>query len=132
MKQKQTRQLKVVKKQPNKWLLIGILIFYITIDVLLINYIIIPAYSHFQEVKEEKEYKEILKTAKAHTFPYHHYTREEINSLNVVNLVELCVYLFESKLTYTAGRLVLRYHPHVIVYAEGFYDTKTIYRVKGE
>ena len=26
MKQKQTRQLKVVKKQPNKWLLIGILI----------------------------------------------------------------------------------------------------------
>ena len=69
--------------------------------------------------------KEILKTAKAHTFPYHRYTREEINSLNVVNLVELCVYLFENKLTYTAGRLVLLYHPHVIVYAEGFYDTKT-------
>ena len=69
--------------------------------------------------------KEILKTAKAHTFPYHRYTREEINSLNVVNLVELCVYLFENKLIYTAGRLVLRYHPHVIVYAEGFYDTKT-------
>ena len=69
--------------------------------------------------------KEILNKAKAHTFPYHRYTREELNSLNVVNLVELCVYLFENKLTYTTGRLVLRYHPHVIVYAEGFYDTKT-------
>ena len=63
MKQIPNRQLKVVKKQPNKLVLLGILLFYITIDVLLINYIIVPAYSHFQEVKEEKEYQEILKTA---------------------------------------------------------------------
>ena len=69
--------------------------------------------------------KQILKEAKAHTFSHRSYTREEINTFNIVNLSELCVFFFENKLTYTAGRLVLHDHPHVIVYAEGFYDTKT-------
>lgn len=73
----------------------------------------------------ERYHKEVLSKAKAHTFPYRRYSQEEINLLNSVNTIEVCVFISASGLSYQAGRLLVRNHPHVIVYPEGFYDTQS-------
>ena len=54
------------------------------------------------------------------------YTQEEINAYNLVNIVGLCIFISEKSVLYKADRLVLAKFPHVIVYAEGFYDTKSL------
>ena len=73
----------------------------------------------------ERYHKETLAKARAHTFPYHRYTQEEINAYNTVNLVHLCIYISENAVSYQAGKLVVRSAQHVIIYPEGFYDTKS-------
>ena len=73
----------------------------------------------------ERYHKETLAKARAHTFPYHRYTQEEINAYNTVNLVHLCIYISENAILYEAGKLVVRSAPYVIIYPEGFYDTKS-------
>ena len=72
----------------------------------------------------ERYHKEVLSKAKAHTFPYRRYSQEEINLFNSVNTIEVCVFISANGLSYQAGRLLIRNSPHVIVYPEGFYDTK--------
>ena len=74
----------------------------------------------------EAYHQETLGKAKAHAFEYHKYTQEEISAYNQVNLIELCIFISERSLIYRADRLSLAKYPHVIVYAEGFYDTKTL------
>ena len=73
----------------------------------------------------EAYHQETLGKAMAHTFPYHRYTQEEINAYNLVNIAGLCIFISEKSVLYKADRLVLAKFPHVIVYPEGFYDTKT-------
>ena len=73
----------------------------------------------------EAYHKETLAKAKAHTFPYHSYTKEEINAYNLVNLVELCIFISEQSVTCQGGRIVVRKFPYVIIYPEGFYNSKT-------
>ena len=74
-------------------------------------------------------HKETLSKALAHTYPYHRYSQEEINALNSINLVEFCIYISEKAVSYQADRLVVRKYPHVVIYPEGFYDTKQRKRV---
>ena len=66
--------------------------------------------------------KDILAKALTHHFAYHFYTQDEINCLKAVNLVDLCVYMFEEKLSYQNGALVIANRPHIVVHSEGFYD----------
>ena len=73
----------------------------------------------------EAYHQETLGKAMAHTFPYHRYTQEEINAYNLVNIVGLCIFISEKSVLYNADRLILAKFPHVIVYPEGFYDTKS-------
>ena len=73
----------------------------------------------------ERYHKEVLSKAKAHTFPYRRYSQEEINLFNSVNTIEVCVFISANGLSYQAERLLVRNSPHVIVYPEGFYDTKS-------
>ena len=73
----------------------------------------------------ERYHKETLAKARARTFPYHRYTQEEINAYNTVNLVHLCIYISENAVSYQTGKLVVRSAPYVIIYPEGFYDTKS-------
>ena len=73
----------------------------------------------------ERYHKETLAKARARTFPYYRYSQEEINAYNTVNLVHLCIYISENAVSYQAGKLVVRSAPYVIIYPEGFYDTKS-------
>ena len=73
----------------------------------------------------EAYHNEVLSKAKAHTFPYRRYSQEEINLFNSINTIDVSVFISEKGLSYEAGRLVVRNFPHVIVYPEGFYDTKS-------
>lgn len=73
----------------------------------------------------EGYHQETLYKAMSHAFKYHRYTQEEISAYNQVNLIELCIFISERSLIYKADRLCLAKFPHVIVYAEGFYDTKS-------
>ena len=73
----------------------------------------------------EAYHQETLGKAMAHTFPYYHYTQEEINAYNLVNTAGLCIFISGKSVIYLANKLVLAKFPHVIVYPEGFYDTKT-------
>ena len=73
----------------------------------------------------EAYHQETLGKAKAHTFPYRRYTQEEINAFNLVNTAGLCIFISDKSVIYIANKLILAKFPHVVVYPEGFYDTKT-------
>ena len=67
--------------------------------------------------------KQVLDEAKVQAFKYRCYTKEDIDAFNAVNLICFCVFIAEDCLSYKVNRLVLRSHPHIIVYPEGFYDS---------
>ena len=67
--------------------------------------------------------KHVLDEAKVQAFKYRCYTKEDIDAFNAVNLICFCVFIAEDSLSYKVNRLVLRSHPHIIVYPEGFYDS---------
>ena len=67
--------------------------------------------------------KQVLDEAKVQAFKYRCYTKEDIDAFNAVNLICFCVFIAEDSLSYKVNRLVLRSHPHIIVYPEGFYDS---------
>ena len=63
-------------------------------------------------------------TAKAYTFKRTHYSREQLDGFEQVNLITLLYWLDEKSLNLlNDNMLVLKFQPHIMVYSEGLYDS---------
>ncbi len=69
--------------------------------------------------------KDTVNKAYAKTYEYRSYSPDEVSAFNAVNLINLVVYMSEKSISYQSGRIVLKSHPWIYVYPEGFYDIKS-------